>query len=143
MNPDKIIEAAIIAHQRFWRSTTDESEGDKQATAVTIAWQKSVASNDVKCEVRIKEGLNEKIDVIDFSTYTAYEMKVSGKNAGHELYKDIFKVLVYNQNHDKKLERFVFITEKEGVARLSKGLGKTILELDVLYNLNITLKPCN
>lgn len=139
MRYNTIIEASRIAHRRFWRATTDESEGDKQATAVTTAWQRSVASKDVKCEVRIREDLNEKIDVIDFSTSTAYEIKVSGKNAGHEFYKDIFKVLVYNQNHDKKLEQLVFITEKEGVTRLSKGLGKAILESVAAYNLNITL----
>jgi len=139
MRRNDIIEASRIAHRRFWQATSDESEGDKQATAVTIAWQRSVASKDVKCEVPIREDLNEKIDVIDFSTATAYEIKVSGKNAGHEFYKDIFKILVYNQHHDKKLEQLIFITEREGVASLSKGLGKSILESVVLYNLNIKL----
>lgn len=136
---DDIIEAARVAHRRFWRSTTDESAGDKQAVAVTLAWQKSVASKDVKCEVPIEENLNEKIDVIDFSTATAYELKASGKNAGHEFYKDIFKILVYNQHHDRKLERLVFITEKKGIARLSKGLGKAVLESVASYNIDITL----
>lgn len=139
MRRDDIIKAARIAHRRFWRATTYESEGDKQATAITTAWQRSVSSNDVKCEVRIREDLNEKIDVIDFSTATAFEMKVSGKNAGHEFYKDIFKVLIYNQHHNKKLEQLVFITEKEGVAGLSKGLGKAVLESVAPYNLTITL----
>lgn len=139
MRRNEIIEASRIAHRQFWRATSDESEGDKQATAVTIAWQRSVASKDVKCEVPIRDDLNEKIDVIDLSTATAYEIKVSGKNAGHEFYKDIFKVLVYNQHHDKKLEQLVFITEREGVATLSKGLGKAILESVAKYNLTITL----
>lgn len=139
MRNDEIIEAARVAHRRLWRATTDESTGDKQATAVTKAWQKSVASKNIKCEVRVKENLNEKIDIIDFSTATAYEMKVSGKNAGHEFYKDIFKVLIYNQRHDKKLQRLVFITEKKGVAGLNKGLGKAVLESILMYNLDITL----
>ena len=139
MKSDEIIEAARVAHERLWRATSDESIGDKQAAAVTVAWQKSVASKDVKCEVRVEESLNEKIDVIDFSNATAYEMKTSGKNAGHEFYKDIFKVLIYNQHHDKKLERLVFITEKEGIARLNKGLGKAISEFVKQYNINVTL----
>ena len=139
MRCDEIIEAARIAHRRFWRSTTDESAGDKQAVAVTLAWQKSIASKDVECEVPIGKSLNEKIGVINISTATAYELKASGKNAGHEFYKDIFKVIVYNQHHDKKLERLVFITEKNGIARLSKGLGKAVLESVAHYNIDVTL----
>jgi len=139
MKSDEIIKAARVAHGRLWRATSDESTGDKQATAVTVAWQKSVTSKDVKSEIRIEENLNEKIDVVNFSNATAYEMKTSGKNAGHEFYKDIFKVLIYNQHHDKKLERLVFITEKEGIARLNKGLGKAISKFVKQCNIDITL----
>src|SRR3990172_5036325 len=115
MRLDKIVKAAIIARRDFWHAPKGESESTKQATQVTKAWQKRVASKEVECEVPIKGNLNEKVDVIDFSAATAYEMKVSGKNEGHEFYKDIFKVLIYNQNHDKKLKRLVFITEKEAI----------------------------
>ena len=143
MKLDKIVEAAIIARREFWHAQKDVSESTKQATHVTKAWQKRVASKEVECEVPIKENLNEKIDVIDFSSATAYEMKVSGKNAGHEFYKDIFKVLIYNQNHDKKLKRLVFITEKEAIEKLNKGLGDAVRKSVALYKLAITLKPCN
>lgn len=139
MRNDGIIEAARIAHKRFWRATSDEGTGDKQATTVTEAWQNDVASKDVQSEVPIKEGLRERIDVIDFSAATAYEMKVSGKNPHHEFYKDIFKVLIYNFQHDKKLEHLVFITEEEGAARLSKGLGKAVMESIAVYKLGITV----
>lgn len=138
MVTNAIIEAARTAHRRFWRATSDESTGDKQATAVTRAWQDSVASKDVQCEVPIKEDLNDKIDVIDFSTATAYEMKVSGKNPHHEFYKDIFKVIVYNRHHDKRLERLVFITEKDGADTLNKGLGKAVMQSFAEYKLLIT-----
>lgn len=80
--------------KQHWLATSDESTGDKQATAVTKVWQNSTVSAEVECEVPIEDNLNEKIDVIDFSTATAYEMKVSGKNPQHEFYKDIFKVLI-------------------------------------------------
>jgi hypothetical protein len=139
MRSNDIVEAAKIAHRRFWRATSQESIGDKQATSVTVAWQRSVASSNVQCEVPVTEDLNDKIDVVDFSTATAYEMKVSGKNPHHEFYKDIFKVLIYNEHHDKKLERLVFITEKDGAGRLSKGLGKAITSLLVQYNLRVRI----
>jgi hypothetical protein len=126
MQIDEIVEAAEAAHKQHWQATSDESTGDRQASAVTKAWQNAVASKDVRTEVPIADGLNERIDVVDLSTATAYEMKVSGKNPHHEFYKDIFKVIVYNQHHDEKLGRVVFITEKDGADRLNKGLGKAV-----------------
>jgi len=133
----KIIEAARLAHRQFWRATSDESTGDKQANKVTKAWQKMVASDDIRCEVPIKEGLKEKIDLIDHSANMAYEMKVSGKNPHNEFYRDIFKVIIYNQHHGKKLEGLVFITEQYGADNLNKGLGRAVKELLAQHRLYI------
>ena len=140
MKYDKVIEAARIAHKEHWRVTSDESTGDKQASAVTVAWQNSVCSRSIQCEVPIQKNLNEKIDVVDLSTNTAYEMKASGKNAGHEFFKDIFKVIVYNRNHDRKLKRLVFLTERNGISRLDKGLGRAVIESAMEYNIEIILQ---
>jgi len=139
MQINEIIEAAKAAHEQHWQATSDESTGDRQASAVTKAWQAAVASKAVRVEVPVADDLNEKIDVVDFSTATAYEMKVSGKNPHHEFYKDIFKVIVYNQHHGKKLERLVFITEKDGANRLNKGLGKAVMESGDQYGMSITV----
>lgn len=136
-NIDEIVEAAKIAHRSNWKSTSDESIGDKQANAITKAWQNSVKTDHIKPEVQVDENISEKIDVIDFSTSTAYEMKVSGKNPHHEFYKDIFKVIIYNQQRDKKVNRLVFLTEKDGADRLRKGLGKAVIALAATYNLVI------
>jgi len=124
---DAIITAAKASHQHFWQATSDESTGDKQSAAVTKAWQNAVESNHVRPEVLVADHLGEKIDLVDFSTATAYEMKVSGKNPHHEFYKDIFKVLDYNRHHPQKLiGSLVFITEKAGADRLNKGLGRAV-----------------
>lgn len=139
MQINEIVEAAKVAHEQHWQATSDESTGDRQASAVTKAWQAAVASKAVRVEVPVADDLNEKIDVVDFSTATAYEMKVSGKNPHHEFYKDIFKVIVYNQHHGKKLERLVFITEKDGANRLNKGLGKAVMESGDQYGMSITV----
>lgn len=140
MEINEIIEKAKAAHKQHWRATSDESIGDKQASAVTKAWQRAVSSEDVRTEVPVADNLNEKIDVVDLSTATAYEMKVSGKNPHHEFYRDIFKVVVYNQHHDKKLKRLVFITEREGAGRLNKGLGKAVMESCAQYGFSITVE---
>jgi hypothetical protein len=57
--------------------------------------------------------LDQKIDVIDTQTSVAYEFKVSGKNAWAEFYKDIVKVIIWNQRRKKKLSGLIFITEEK------------------------------
>jgi len=140
MEGNKIIKSARLAYEQHWQTTSDESIGDRQATKVTKAWQQDVASNDIQCEVPIKEGLKEKIDLIDHSVNMAYEMKVSGKNPHHEFYRDIFKVIIYNQHHAKKLKGLVFITEQDGADKLNKGLGKSVQKLLAQHKLDIAVK---
>jgi len=57
--------------------------------------------------------LDQKIDVIDAETARAYEFKVSGKNAAAEFYKDIVKIIIWNERRKKKLSALVFITEEK------------------------------
>ena len=123
-----IIQAAREAHKNHWVETSDESTGDKQASTVTRVWQKAILSDTIQAEVLVADHLNEKIDVVDFSTATAYEMKVSGKNPHHEFYKDIFKVFVYNQHKTPALKKLVFITEKDGAMKLKRGLAKETID---------------
>jgi len=129
-----IIRAAKVAHGKHWRATSDEGTGDRQAAAVTKTWQSSVASKYVKCEVPVGGGLNEKIDVVDLSTATAYEMKVSRKNPQHEFYKDIFKVVIYNQYNRKKVKRLVFLTEEGGANKLKRGMGQAVMDFVTRYD---------
>ena len=133
----EIIKAAQLAHKEHWRRTSDESAGDKQATSATKSWQNKVISQNVCCEVQIADNLKERIDVIDLSECTAYELKVSGKNPHHEFYKDIFKVIVYNQNHSNKINQFVFLTEKEGADKLNKGMGKEVMQSIHAYDFSV------
>jgi len=139
MKGNRIVESARVSYGQHWRTTSDESTGDKQAANVTKAWQQDVVSNDIRCEVRVGKGLKEKIDIIDDSANMAYEMKVSGKNPHHEFYRDIFKVIIYNQHHAKKLKGLVFITEQDGADKLNKGLGKAVMELLARHKLDITV----
>jgi len=140
MQGSGIIESARLAYKQHWRSTSDEGTGDRQASKVTKAWQQDVASGDIQREVSVGEGLNEKIDLIDHSIGVAYEMKVSGKNADHEFYRDVFKVLIYNQHHAKKLKGLVFITERDGAGMVARGLGRAVQESLARRKLDITVR---
>jgi hypothetical protein len=62
---------------------------------------------------RLTPELDQKIDIVDSQTACAYEFKVSGKNAWAEFYKDVVKVLMWNQHRNKKLPCLVFITEEK------------------------------
>ena len=57
--------------------------------------------------------LDQRLDVVDTETACAYEFKVSGKNAWAEFYKDVVKVLMWNQRRKTKLKTLVFITEEK------------------------------
>ena len=78
--------------------------------------------------------------MVDFRDLVAYELKVSGENPSHEFYKDLFKVLVFNQNHNViKLQRLVFITEGKGINKLEKGLGKAAADFLQQFNIAVEL----
>jgi hypothetical protein len=51
--------------------------------------------------------------VVDRETACTYEFKVSGKNAWAEFYKDIVKVLMWNQRRKTRLKTLVFVTEEK------------------------------
>lgn len=57
--------------------------------------------------------LDQKIDIVDSETVCAHEFKVSGESAWPEFYKDVVKVLMWNQHRKKKLSCLTFIIEEK------------------------------
>jgi hypothetical protein len=62
-------------------------------------------------EALVTPELDQTLDILDTETACAYEFKVSGKNAWAEFYKDIVKVIIWNEKRKKKISHLVFITE--------------------------------
>lgn len=141
---DKITEPLKNLYQKYRSSDASVSEHTKSAQSITKEWQKAVVIKDIiEAEVEICENAKEKIDIIDFSTQTAYELKVSGKNVEHEFYKDIFKIIAFNNNKPKKkLSTFVFISEEEGIEKLKRSslYNETIRYFDEGKGLNLNIK---
>lgn len=141
---NRIIQSARDAYRKHWRSTSDVSSATKQSTAVTKAWQDAVllmGATRFQKEVQISNAADERIDLVDDADHIAYELKVSGKNPHHEFFKDIFKVITYNHNHDKKLLRLVFITEAAGINRLKKnGLTAAVIASSADFDIKIDLE---
>ena len=141
---DKIVKPLEELYKKH-RNGENVSEHTKSAQKITKEWQETVKiANVIKPEVQICSNANEKIDVVDFDRKIAYELKVSGKNVEHEFYKDIFKVLTFNNNNSgKELSTFVFISEEEGINKLERSslYNETIKYFDEgKLSLNIKLE---
>ena len=110
MQMKTIIQKLREIHKTHRLADGDVSAHTKSAQTITKKWQKVVASDSIKVEVKVLPQNDEKIDIIDISYGIAYELKVSGKNTHHEFYKDIAKVLTYNEYQTSKIRKLVFIS---------------------------------
>ncbi len=113
---DRIIQAAQLAFAARLTDSVGVSEHTKNAQAIAKAWRAAVLDLDpdrFQIEAMVAPELDQKIDVVDFEAASAYEFKVSGKNAWAEFYKDIVKVIIWNEKRKKKLRKLVFITEEQ------------------------------
>jgi len=113
---DAVVTAAQLAFSLRLRGSSDVSDNTKNAQAIAKNWRSAVHDLDsdrFHIEAMVSPALDQKIDIVDRETSCAYEFKVSGKNAWAEFYKDIVKVVIWNQRQKKKLTSFVFITEEK------------------------------
>ena len=113
---DPVVQAAQVAFLIRVKNSSDVSENTKNAQAIAKGWRTAVHTLDpdrFHIEALVAPELDQKIDIVDDHTSCAYEFKVSGKNAPAEFYKDIVKVIIWNQKRKKKLTSLVFITEEK------------------------------
>ena len=113
---DPVVTAAQLAFSVRLKDSSDVSENTRNAQAIAKAWRGAVHKLDpdrFQIEAMVTPELDQKIDIVDSETACAYEFKVSGKNAWAEFYKDVVKVLMWNQHRKKKLSCLTFITEEK------------------------------
>jgi len=113
---DPVVQAAQLAFSVRLKNSSDVSENTKNAQAIAKGWRSAVHALDpdrFQIEAMVTPELDQKIDIIDRENGCAYEFKVSGKNTPAEFYKDIVKVIIWNQKRKKKLSSLVFITEEK------------------------------
>lgn len=113
---DPVVTAAQLAFSVRVKGSSNVSENTKNCQAIGKAWRGAVHNLDpdrFQIEAMVTPELDQKIDVVDSHTNCAYEFKVSGKNAWAEFYKDVVKVIIWNQHRKKKLDCLVFITEEK------------------------------
>jgi hypothetical protein len=121
---DPVVLAAQVAFAQRVRGSADVSENTRNAQAICKTWRAAVHDLDpdrYQIEALVAPELDQKIDVLDLETNCAYELKVSGKNATSEFYKDVVKVLMWNERRKKRISALVFITEYEFGSPLLKA----------------------
>jgi hypothetical protein len=116
MMQDEIVGAAQLAFSVRLKGSSHVGDNTKDAQRIAKAWRSAVhelGPDRFQIEAMVAPEFDQKIDIVDLESSCAYEFRVSGKGAHSEFYKDIVKVLLWNQRRTKKLKKFVFITEAE------------------------------
>lgn len=119
----RIIQLAADAHRECWSHGYNVSEQTKKSQSACKRWQELVANEFGRRftpEKAIGEkGAGQKIDLVDETDRVAYELKASKNNVHMEIYRDVFKTLVFNRrNTGKTLGTLIFIAPKEGIGKL-------------------------
>jgi len=142
---DPVVEAAQLAFAVRLRGTADVSEHTKNAQAICKAWRRAVHElnpDRFEIEALVAPELDQKIDIVDKETACAYEFKVSGKNAWAEFYKDIVKLIIWNEKkRNRKLSSLTFITEeKHGRPFLDAPMPRAYINYLVQHGLNVNVE---
>lgn len=113
--PHPIVSVAKEAFRSRILTGSDVSTHARNAQAVAKAWRIAAVALDpsrYQHEVPVHPEFDQRIDVLDRREMYAFEFKVSGKNATAEFYKDIVKILLWNERHEDKIRGLIFITEE-------------------------------
>ena len=93
--------------------------GGSHVTPLKIvkAWRSSVQAINENCfqiGVLVASDLkvSQIVDVVDTGNGTAYSLKIIGRDSDGELYRDVVKVLFWNNTREPKIKRLVFMTEE-------------------------------
>lgn len=140
-----ILRCAQDVFNKRLRGSSSVSDNTKNATEIAKAWRTKcweLNPNRFDIEVAVHPELNQRVDVLDKEEMCAYEFKVSGKNAASEFYKDIVKIILWNERRGNKINKLVFITEEEWGRKyldtamphaFIKYLGNNGLAVDIEY----------
>jgi len=141
---DPVVTAAQVAFSARIKGSSDVSENTKNAQAIAKAWRGAVHTLDpdrFQIEALVTPELDQKLDILDTETACAYEFKVSGKNAWAEFYKDIVKVIIWNEKRKKKISCLVFITEEKfGRAFLDAPMPRAYIKYLAEHGLKVSVE---
>jgi hypothetical protein len=134
------------AHRRCWQAGRDVGAQTKRANLVCREWQAAV---EARFPERFKpehslntSGRSQQIDLVDLHERVAYELKSSPNNVHMEIYRDVFKVLVFNlRNPELRVNRLVFIAPKAGIDKLGRQFPSDVQAIARQLKLELELAP--
>lgn len=127
----EVVNLAQAAHCQGWQAGKDVGEQTRKSNAVCRAWQEAVHArfpDRFLSEHRLnKLGRSQQIDLVDPHDRVAYELKSSPNNVHMEIYRDVFKALVFNlRNPDLAVKTLVFIAPTDGIKKLGKDFPNDV-----------------
>ena len=136
---------AGCCHKKHYSPGQGVSEQTKKAQRVCREWQQRVLKefpDRFAIEVPLGgRGAKQRIDLVDWATHTAFELKVSPHNTHMEVYRDVFKALVYNiRNPRRKLRHLVFIAPAGGIDSLGTEFPKDVAAITQGLKLKFSLE---
>lgn len=148
---DEVVKLAAEAHSQTWSqcepSDDKVSRQTKKAQATCKYWQKTVKQkfgNRFAVEHGIngkKGGRSQKIDLVDLEDRAAYELKSSPNNVHMEIYRDVFKALVFNErNPAERIKTLVFIAPRSGIQKLGPDFPKDVQAICGRIGLDLKLR---
>jgi len=141
---DPVVAAAQLAFSVRLKDSSNVSENTRNAQAIAKTWRGAVHKLDpdrFQIEAMVTPELDQTIDIVDSQTACAYEFKVSGKNAWAEFYKDVVKILMWNQYRNRKLTSLTFITEEiHGKPFLDAPMPRAYIKYLAEQGLDVSIK---
>jgi hypothetical protein len=144
---DQVVALAAQAHRAVWSAGNDVSTQTRKAQGTCRRWQEAVKE---KLQSRFKDecgisgekgGPSQKIDLVDVEERVAYELKSSPNNVHMEIYRDVFKALVFNErNPTERIKTLVFIAPKAGIQKLGNAFPKDVQAISARLGLSLKLR---
>ncbi|MEO7933303.1 MAG: hypothetical protein ABIT76_09115 [Chthoniobacterales bacterium] len=143
---DEVVGLACHCHCKGWAAGKDVGAQTRRSNTVCRAWQEEVKAkfpDRFHPEHRLnKTGRSQQIDLVDLEDRVAYELKSSPNNVHMEIYRDVFKALVFNRrNPDVAVRTLVFIAPAAGLEKLGKDFPNDIAAIAAELKLDLILRP--
>lgn len=126
ISDQEIIDKASSIHNRLWpEEDLDQPKGNSLAKEIHDLWQNHCRGyTGIEVEYRTSDINGQKLDVFNKLSKSAFELKVSGKNLNHEVYKDICKAATHNLTYpENKIARLYFISVRKYIDALNRNFS--------------------
>jgi hypothetical protein len=144
---DQVVALAAQAHCAAWSAGKDVSAQTRKAQDTCKHWQQAVKERfqsrfEAECGISGEKcGPSQKIDLVDVEERVAYELKSSPNNVHMEIYRDVFKALVFNErNSSERILTLVFIAPKAGIQKLGTAFPKDVQAISARMGLILKLR---